>query len=860
MIFSSTVTILLVALLCRAGMNCQVAANCMNEDGSAFETCSLRDDGTTVLLGGLFPFHGTTDTQICGNLQDFAVQQSEAMVFAINSINNDASLLPNVTLAFSIRDTCSNPNFALEQTFEYVQNKNITCNNNNRVAVSGVSGAHFSRVSMDVANLLRLYSIPQISYISTADILSDKTRFDYFFRTVPPDSLQARAIADIIKRFNWTYVFLLNSDDSYGNGGIMALVKELELSTNRVCIAARIPLSVKALDRDYDEAVRKMSEKWVNNASVAVLFGHMEAAEGMMKALMRYQQNDSNVDRSELDNLTWIGTDSWGDSLPSKYHSMARGMLSVIPRAEESLSFDKYFTSLHPNQTNNKWFHEFWESRFNCSLSGMTCDLENESITLNTTDHKQISQATLIADTVMAFAHAIHSLIESECNGTLCDEILVSRLTGKAIKGELIRNHLYNVSFRGSSSNNVSFNAEGDEPGAYVVKNLQRVTGSQFAFRNIGTWDHISSLTLTSDVEWVTGDTKPPKSFCSPPCNGGQQPNFIIAEQQCCWTCSPCSSEKGYSNGSSLCGECNETHMPNSDKTGCVSIPITYLKWSDMWAIPLLVITSCGLVATLCIIIVFIIFHKHKVVKASSRELVAILFAGLILCYIMPFPFIARPSVAICTIRRFGIGFSFSVCFSALLVKTNRIHRIFNNAATKSTKLPRFTSTLSQVIFTFILVSVQIIMAVIWLVLERPAVIIQYGPRSAELSCKASPIIGIAVLLSYNFLLLLLSTYFAFRARKVPENFNEAKYINITLYTLCILWLAFMSTYFATTQLGIRFQTISLTLAIILSATTTLVFLFIPKIFLLVSQTKKAKKASEQHPTSTGVNLSTMTK
>ena len=43
-----------------------------------------------------------------------------------------------------------------------------------------------------MANLLRLFKIPQISYASTSAALSDKGRFEFFARTVPPDNLQVR--------------------------------------------------------------------------------------------------------------------------------------------------------------------------------------------------------------------------------------------------------------------------------------------------------------------------------------------------------------------------------------------------------------------------------------------------------------------------------------------------------------------------------------------------------------------------------------------------------------------------------------------------------------------------------------------
>ena len=46
--------------------------------------------------------------------------------------------------------------------------------------------------------------------------------------------------------------------------------------------------------------------------------------------------------------------------------------------------------------------------------------------------------------------------------------------------------------------------------------------------------------------------------------------------------------------------------------------------------------------------------------------------------------------------------------------------------------------------------------------------------------------------------LITVCTFYAIKTRKVPENFNEAKYIGFTMYTTCIIWLAFVPLYFGT--------------------------------------------------------------
>lgn len=38
--------------------------------------------------------------------------------------------------------------------------------------------------------------------------------------------------------------------------------------------------------------------------------------------------------------------------------------------------------------------------------------------------------------------------------------------------------------------------------------------------------------------------------------------------------------------------------------------------------------------------------------------------------------------------------------------------------------------------------------------------------------------------------------------RNLPENFNEAKFIGFTMYTTCIIWLAFLAIYFGNSAKG----------------------------------------------------------
>ena len=157
----------------------------------------------------------------------------EAMLYAIDKINADSDLLPGVELGYDIRDTCLSDTVGLDEAIDLIiTGTNLgttgTCNTeppaNAYVPTSGIVGAEGSRVSVPVASLGRLFHMPQISYASTSPLLSDRTRYSYFRRTVPSDDLQVLAIVDILKIFSWNYVSILHSEDTYGSAGINEFV------------------------------------------------------------------------------------------------------------------------------------------------------------------------------------------------------------------------------------------------------------------------------------------------------------------------------------------------------------------------------------------------------------------------------------------------------------------------------------------------------------------------------------------------------------------------------------------------------------------------------------------------------------
>jgi hypothetical protein len=271
---------------------------------------SARRTGN-VILGGLFPVHEYgSPREPCGAISEYrGVQRLEAMLFAIEQINNQKNLLPGIELGALILDTCSDDNYALEQSLGFVlghlTSSSCKCVNTSSSEsrqnenVFGVVGATLSSVSVHVANLLRLFQLPQISYASTTPKLSEPS-YEYFARTVPSDSNQARAIVDILQRLNFTYVNTIYSYGDYGEGGFREFRRLLKISSTtdddlniikkkqaRICIADEQRIHRDATIQDIKGILQTMLDRLKSDVQlrVYVLFVTKEDARKLLQAI-----------------------------------------------------------------------------------------------------------------------------------------------------------------------------------------------------------------------------------------------------------------------------------------------------------------------------------------------------------------------------------------------------------------------------------------------------------------------------------------------------------------------------------------------------------------------------------------------
>ncbi|XP_008317587.1 metabotropic glutamate receptor 7-like [Cynoglossus semilaevis] len=809
-----------------------------------FAPHSIRTEGH-LTVGGLFPVHSSAaDGTTCGVLKkENGIQRLEAMMYALDQINQDEQLLPNITLGARLLDTCSRDTYALEQSLTFVQTlitkdaTDVRCTNGEPPIfvkpekVVGVVGASASSVSIMVANIMRLFQIPQISYASTAPELSDDRRYDFFSRVVPPDSFQAQAMVDIIRALGWSYVSTVASEGSYGEKGIEAFT-QLCKEAGGICLAQSIKIPHNPRLEDYDKAVQQLLES--QHSRAVVTFAGEEDIRGLLNATKRANQ---------VGHFLWIGSDSWGaKSGPvDRLEDVAVGAVTILPKRSAIKGFDEYFTGLTlENNRRNVWFAEFWEENFDCRLlssskredSSRKCTGQ-ERIGVHS-KYEQEGKVQFVIDAVYAMAHALHHMHKDLCPDHLgiCPQM-------ESAEGKVLLKYIRNINFNGSANTSVMFNKDGDAPGRYDLFQFQMTNSSTPEYKVVGQW--VETLQLRMDeLQWPDGQQDAPPSMCSLPCKTGERKKRVKGTP-CCWHCELCDGYQ-YQYDETSCRLCAYNMRPSSNRTSCQSIPVVKLEWHSPWAIIPVFLAMLGIVATIFVIATFVHHNDTPIVRASGRELSYVLLTGIFLCYIITFLMIAKPDVAVCAFRRIFLGLGMCISYAALLTKTNRIYRIFEQGKQMVTA-PRFISPTSQIAITSSLICVQLLGVLVWFAVDPPNTIVDYDEQKTVnpvlargvLKCDITDL-QIICSLGYSILLMVTCTIYAIKTRDVPEDFNEAKPIGFTMYTTCIVWLAFIPIFFGTAQSAekLYIQTTTLTISMNLSASVALGMLYMPKVYVIL--------------------------
>ena len=768
----------------------------------------------------------------------------EAMKYAVLSVNNNSQMLFGYT-------------FEIKKIYGLNGEDDVRYNvlKSYLARIPFLIGPYSSETSYVASILTRTFRQIAVSYSA---VFSD---FDAraMLRTVPSNFYRVQALLDLVKRLKWNYLAVISS---YGHDGERDAKNFISrLSSIGVCLGEQIdlPRQSSANSSSFNNAVKTIRKD--QQIRAIILFTINDDSRHIMMALKK--NNLEHFYRI----ICAFGCTNYMEVV-EEVEDVALGTISLDIHSKREYGFENYFLSLTPKINKDAQFIKFWEKIFDCKVNDGNVNIINGSgIPPCTGDEKlqegrgyyPLTPVHTVIDAVFSIAYVLSGIIEIVChkeqkwmaNSTEC----VIDPSERKMYSHIIFDNLLKMSYPdGTLKTFRSFTNECQYDIHLFAKEKEK-----YKSVHIGKWvvnktdkdqDYDSSeLDALFEVDFSrlteNGSGSHFRALCSEPCHPGyvriRDRNGL--KSQCCWNCKKCPPNN--ININDTCTPCDITEMAVG--SACMKLPKQYLDISanpnDPFHGTILFLSIVGLSLTLFVVVLFIKFNGNRIVRAYGRDLCYMILTAIAILFICPFPFLVRPTIIACIFRGSLPGIAFLMCYVPLFLKINRIYRIFLHAQT-SVARPALVSSKSLLFCSFGIVAVQFLLSGVWFVskMPKPESVIPSNREYTILTCKgeSSPILMLLNLV-LSVIFMVSSTVLAFKTRHFPKNYNESKYIGITLYVTCVAWALFFPGYFLASSENMEFwREYMMCIVCVLIGFITLLGLFGPKVKILLC-TSKAK-------------------
>ncbi|XP_015673661.1 vomeronasal type-2 receptor 26-like [Protobothrops mucrosquamatus] len=775
-----------------------------------------------------------------------------ALVFAVKDINKDPHILPNITLGFHIYDSYSDALMTYRTTLDLLFKlhkivPNYICGTQKKIM--GIIGGMSPETSIRMADILQLFKIPQISYGSFQLVATVESRFPPFYRMAPDEGLQYDGLIQLLLHFGWKWVGFVIVDDKHGEHFIQ--IMEPMLSENKICseFTERVDRNFHFYDQFdmIEQCVRHAILFTEKTANAVIIHGENIVFMWLASTLIVTPIFESTTfDTSQKLNTrkVWI-TMAQNDFTLGTFQreldmQMFHGAISFSITKKELPGFQQFIQSVTPSGANQDDFiRDFWHQAFGCSIPNKDAPEDGEC-----TGEEKLENllAPFFEISMLSHSYSIYNAVYAVAQALQAAHTI--RTHQNIQKGrDQVRSKIVEawkkISFNNNAGDEIKLNQEGVLEAGFDIINLNTFPNNSYIYVPVGEMNPRAppgeTFCIQPDkIQWHHQFTQlPPLSLCNDPCPLGEIKNKIEGQSFCCYACASC-PQKMIAKQMDMenCESCPEAQFPNQAHDECIQKTMNFLSFEEPLGITLVSLALLFSFSTGLVLVIFIKQQDTPIVKANNRNLTYLLLTSLLLCFLCSLLFIGHPNRATCLLRQTTFGIIFSIAISSILAKTITVIVAFLASKPGSLFHKWVGQKLAYSIIWFCSF-IQVGICIGWLATSPPFPNLDMEALHGEIivECHEGSITTFYCVLSYMGLLALLSFIVAFLARKLPDSFNEAKFITFSMLVFCCVWLTFVPTYLSTKG---KYMVAVEIFSILSSSAGLLGCIFIPKFYIMI--------------------------